>query len=69
VTDRVKAFTVYLDEDMREEDAENVRLALLMVKRVSAVRPHLAEFSDDQAQERAERVLRDKLRDVLWPKR
>lgn len=39
MTDRVKGFVVTLDEDMREDDAEQIRAALGMVRGVMDVSP------------------------------
>ena len=45
MTDRINAFTVILDTDMRDDDAEVVLNAISMVKGVLRVEPHIADIN------------------------
>lgn len=46
MSDRIQAFTVVLDKDIRDDDAESTLQALSMVKGVAAVFPVIAEAGD-----------------------
>jgi hypothetical protein len=67
MTTRLKGFTVMLDADIREDDAESIRHAILMIKRVQEVRPIETDSNDWMAYEKARRELREKLFEVLKP--
>lgn len=64
----VKAFTVYLVKDLKDEDADAVQAALSMVRGVLEVKPHEVESWDGLEQARARRELGEKLWEVLYPK-
>jgi hypothetical protein len=68
MTDRINAFIVILDRDIREDDAEDTLTALKQIKGVMSVKPHVANFSDAIAQDRVRQELGMKLWRILYPK-
>ena len=48
MTDRYNGFTVALDHDIREDDAQATLAAIRQIKGVVAVRPVLADVIQDQ---------------------
>lgn len=68
MTDRVFAYTVILEREVRTDDAEAIENAIRMVKGVAAVTPQVASASDYFAVETARRELGQKLWEVLYPK-
>jgi hypothetical protein len=69
VTDRLVAFTVTLERDVREDDAQAIVTAIRMVKGVSGVVPVVADAGFYVAREQARSDLAAKLFQVLHPKR
>lgn len=69
MTDRIKGFTVVLDNDYREDDVEAIRQAIQMVKGVLEVTPVLTSPDDYMNRARVSDELRSKLIDVLVLKR
>lgn len=67
MTDRIQAFTVVLEKDYRDDDVEGIRNALLRIKGVLSVEPHVTQVGDYVARLRAHEELAEKLRDVLKP--
>lgn len=65
MTDRYFAFTVVLDHDIRDDDAQPIISAIQHIKGVLTVEPHTANFESQMAEERAKRDLRKKLWEVL----
>lgn len=65
MTNRYNAFLVVLEHDIRDDDAEPILNALKQIKGVLSVKPHVKEFSDSIAQERARQELRMKLWNAL----
>lgn len=61
MTDRHSGYTVVLDKDVREDDAESIRLALSMVKGVHSVIPHVANHDLAVAERRVRREMEDRL--------
>lgn len=61
MTTRIKALTVTLSEDMREDDTEAVLTALRMVKGVIDVTAHVADLSDHVARLRAQRDIETRI--------
>lgn len=49
MTDRFHAFTVVLDRDIREDDAEPIVAAIKMIKGVQSVEPHVVDLEDHSA--------------------
>lgn len=68
MTDRYNAITVVLDHDIREDDAESLLNAIRMLRGVLSVTPNVTSLESHVAHDRAINELRNKLRDVLWPK-
>jgi hypothetical protein len=68
MTDRINAFIVILDHDIREDEAEDTITALKQIKGVLSVQPHVADFSDAIAQDRVRQELGMKLWHILYPK-
>ena len=62
MTDRVNGFFVVLDEDIREDDVETIRKAILMVKHVIAVKNNVVDPTDFTARARVRSEL---LREVV----
>lgn len=65
MTDRYNAFLVVLERDIRDDDAEPILNALKQIRGVLSVKPHVAEYSDSIAAERARQELRMKLWNAL----
>jgi len=66
--ERVKAFVVVLDGDLREEVAEPILTALSMVRGVISVEPVHADMIDDHiARTRVRRELWAQIEDVFFP--
>jgi hypothetical protein len=61
MTDRHSGYIVTLKEDVREDDATDIMIALLMVRGVLSVTPHIGSVSDIIVRERVRRELLDKL--------
>lgn len=69
MTDRVHSLTVILAEDIRTDDVEPLQNAIRHLRGVIAVEGNVSNVESKMAEERALYLLRDQLRDVLWPKR
>jgi len=65
MTDKCYALTVYLSEDMREDDAEPIAAAIRMVKGVMEVKPITSTPESDYAQIKARRELIYAFKEVL----
>lgn len=61
MTDRVFAYTVILEKETREDDAEAITQAIRMIKGVADVSPMVANAELYFATETARRELTDKL--------
>lgn len=59
MTDRVDAFTIVLDKDVREDDVEFILNAIRMIKGVMSVEPHIADIS-------SEGIGRMRMHAILW---
>lgn len=68
MTDRIKGFTVVLDGDYRDDDAEDIRTALEMVKGVLSATPSVRTPEDWMNRERVRHEMGEKLWDALRPK-
>lgn len=68
MTTRLKGFTVVLEEDMRDDDAEPLRLAIAQMRGVLSVAPVEKDIDDYFAMERVRRELGMKLWEILYPK-
>jgi len=60
MTDRISAFIVTLDHDMREDDADSVRRAISMVRHVLSVSAVVSDVAQQIADERAREYWRKK---------
>lgn len=69
MTDRFNTLTVVLDRDMREDDAEVLLSAIRQLRGVISVSGNVADVSEYMAEERALHTLRQKVMDVLYPKK
>lgn len=67
MTDRYHSLTVVLADDVREEDADALIKAIMMMKGVCAVSGNVADATAYMAEARARRQFADKLWDVLYP--
>lgn len=67
MTDRYMAFTVTLDQDIREDDAEAIINAIKMVKHVRSVKPHVANWEFHSAVERARIEIYEKVWKAIYP--
>lgn len=65
MTTRLKGFTVALEQDLREDDAEALRQAILSLRYVLAVRPIEAGVEDWINRQRIANEIHEKLFDVL----
>lgn len=68
MTERIQAFVVVLDHDIRDDDAQKTRDALAQIKGVAVVSPDVVDLSDHVARERIRLELSEKLWAVLHPK-
>lgn len=69
MSDRIKGFSVALDHDMHEEDAEKVRLAILQLKHVAGVQAEVSDLVDWSARQMVRLELGKQLMGVLYPER
>lgn len=60
MTDRLKGFTVILEQDMRDDDAEAIKQAILALRLVQDVKP-IGALPDDY-------FARSRVRHELWKK-
>lgn len=58
MTDRIAAFTVVLDRDIREDDVEPLLTAIRLLRGVLTVEPHVASLDMQIAHARAKAELR-----------
>lgn len=65
MTDRIHSLTVVLEKDMRDDDVEGLILAIGWFKHVISVKAHVADYNANMAEERARRLLREKLMDLI----
>lgn len=60
MTTRLKGFTITLEKDIREDDAEILIQVLKMIKGIVSVKPIESDPSDAMARERVKSEIRDK---------
>jgi hypothetical protein len=65
MSDRIKGFTVTLDKDYKDEDAEIIATAIGMIKGVMQVTSSVVDPGDYMNRGRIQMELRQKLYDVL----
>lgn len=61
MTDRYSGFTVLLNHDTREDDAEAIVAALKMIKGVAAVTPIVSDYATHVAEQRRDGAWREAL--------
>ena len=66
MTNRVSAFLVILEDDTREDDAQAVADAILMIKGVLSVESHISDLNTQIAEARGRSELGKKLFEILW---
>lgn len=69
MTERHAGYIVTLDSDLREDDAEALKLALTSLRGVISVEPVVADASLHIAEERARTNLTTQMWDILYPKK
>lgn len=67
MTDRYNAFTVVLEHDIRDDDAEALINAIKQLRGVRNVTPHIADINAQIAEERVRAEYAKKLWSVLYP--
>jgi hypothetical protein len=65
MTDRVKGFVVALEDDLRDDDAEVIAMAIRALRGVAAVTPSIARGEDYMNRAQVLAGLRAKLLEVL----
>lgn len=65
MTDRLKGFTVVLEQNLRDDDAEPIKAAIEQIRGVLSVEPVLSGSMDVFAESRIRHELRMKLVEVL----
>lgn len=65
MTNRVNAFIVVLEDNVREDDIQETRLALQMIKGVVDVKPNIATVDNLIAETRVKREILNKILDFL----
>lgn len=69
MSDRIKGFEVTLKNDVSEECAKNIQLAIVMIAHVANVREILAlPFEDHIIENRVRIDLAMKIREIILPK-
>ena len=61
MTERLKGAWVSFDQDYRDDDAENILLAIRMIRGVAKVEPNVTNISDYDARAK----IQDKFRDDI----
>ena len=67
MTDRINAFVVVLDKDVRDDDAEAWIAAMMMLKGVISVKPNVVDITDHIALTRARQQLGSELMGICFP--
>lgn len=65
MTDRLKGFTVTLQKDIREDDAERIVQAIQMIKGVLDVEPSISTLEDHMNRMMIKQELKEKLWEAL----
>lgn len=66
MSDRIKALTVVLESDIRDDDAQPLIDAIRMLRGVVCVKADVADIDHYCAVEKARHQLQQELRDILW---
>jgi hypothetical protein len=65
MTDHHTAYIITLDKDIKEDDAEILMSALMMIKGVISVSPVISDIQSHVAEQRANLKLKDKLINLI----
>lgn len=65
MTDRINAFTVVLDHDIRDDDVEPLLTAIRMLRGVLSVTPHVADHTAHVVRERVNHEWINKLYNLI----
>ncbi len=65
MSDHVNAFTVVLDEDIREDDVRQITTAIMQIRHVISVDANVADITAHMAESRAKFELSKKLMDIV----
>jgi len=65
MTDRHMGYIVTLEKDLREDDAENIIKAIIMIKGVLSVEPLVSDTMLHIATERVKNEIRNRLWEIL----
>jgi hypothetical protein len=68
MTDRIKGFTVVLEKDLRDDDFEAIKNAVLMIRGVASIETSDVDASDWMNRERVRLEYRQKILDVVLPR-
>lgn len=68
MTDRIFAYTVVLEKEIRDDDAEAIKNAILMIRGVADVTEHVSNPEIHYAEERIRQEWGKKLWDILYPR-
>ena len=68
MTDRIKGFTVVLENSIREYDFEKIKNLFHMIKGVDSIEEYLEDAGDFIAEQRAKNNIRAKILDTLFEK-
>jgi len=69
MADRYYAFTVALERDMRDDEAQSLMTAISQLRGVLRVEPLMASPETWMAEQRAIRVLGEKVVDAVYPQK
>ncbi len=69
MTDRVAAFTVVLDQNIRIDDVEFIVNAIKAIRHVQSVKPIVSNYELHIAEERVRREIYGKIFDIVYPDR
>ncbi len=61
MTDRINSFTVVLEKDIRDDDAEKIEQAILQIRGIISVKPKVTNSSDMVAYMRIKHVWQKKI--------
>lgn len=53
MTDRIKGYLVTLEGDIRKDDAEQIEIAIRMIKRVHSIKPYIKGAEDYMMEEKS----------------
>ena len=67
MTERINSITLFLERDIRIDDAEGLIAATRHLKGVIDVQPNVVSLDSKLAEQRALQELRSKIGDILWP--